>query len=171
MTETSKPATPAPDLSELGPLARVIADKVSTVPVRHCLGGTDDLVSALTLAVAVYVGRHVLPVEPVAAWIAAGARDLSIPEQRPDADEEQTLRWTRRESLLVLLSRLQRGRTLSEEEAGTLRHHVETEMREADTARAVAAGNKRHVQVMYAELQQAKAALDGTEQPPYNPEV
>ncbi|QJT04386.1 hypothetical protein G9272_32225 [Streptomyces asoensis] len=50
-------------LNELAPLAAVIADKVSTVPVRHCLGGTDDLVAELTLAVAVYVGRHVLPAE------------------------------------------------------------------------------------------------------------
>lgn len=70
----------------------------------------------------------------------------------PTADEEKTLRWTRRESLLVLLTRLQRGRALTEEEAATLRHHVETEIREADTARSVAAGNKRHVQVMYEEL-------------------
>lgn len=57
------PRTDAELLAELGPLAAVIADKVSTVPVRHCPGGTDDLVSELTLAVAVYVGRHVLPAE------------------------------------------------------------------------------------------------------------
>lgn len=50
-----------PDLNELQPLARVIAEKIHTVPVRHCPGGTDDLVSALTLAVAIYVSRHVLP--------------------------------------------------------------------------------------------------------------
>ncbi|MEU8717505.1 hypothetical protein [Streptomyces sp. NPDC048663] len=54
----------------------------------------------------------------------------------PAADEEQTLRWARRESLLVLLSRLQRGRPVTESEADTLRTHVETEIREADTARA-----------------------------------
>jgi hypothetical protein len=50
-------------LAELGPLAAVIADKLRTVPVRLGPGGTDDLVSELTLAVAVYVGRHVLPAE------------------------------------------------------------------------------------------------------------
>lgn len=50
-------------LAELGPLAAVIADKISTVPVRHCPGGTDDLISELTIAVALYVGRHVLPAE------------------------------------------------------------------------------------------------------------
>lgn len=53
--------TAQPDLTELQPLARVIAEKVSTVPVRHCPGGTDDLVAALTLAVAIYVSREVLP--------------------------------------------------------------------------------------------------------------
>ncbi|MGA5506848.1 DUF6085 family protein [Streptomyces umbrinus] len=54
----------------------------------------------------------------------------------PGADEEQTLRLLRRESLLVLLTRLQRGRTLTETEASALRQHVETEIREADAARA-----------------------------------
>jgi hypothetical protein len=53
-------------LAELGPLAAVIADKVHTVPVRLGPGGTDDLVSELTLAIAVYVGRHVLPAEALA---------------------------------------------------------------------------------------------------------
>lgn len=48
-------------LAELGPLAAVIADTVATVPVRLGPGGTDDLVNALTLAVALYVGRDVLP--------------------------------------------------------------------------------------------------------------
>lgn len=69
---------------------------------------------------------HHVPAEAYTAWT----------EQEPAADEDQALRWARRESLLVLLSRLQRGRTLTEDEARTLRHHVETEMRDADTARA-----------------------------------
>lgn len=54
--------------------------------------------------------------------------------QTPAADEEQLLRWARRESLLVLLTRVQHGRTLTEDEARTLRHHIETEMRGADAA-------------------------------------
>ncbi|NUP16603.1 MAG: hypothetical protein HOZ81_10940 [Streptomyces sp.] len=83
-----------------------------------------------------------------------------IVDQAPAADEDHALRWARRESLLVLLTRLQRGRTLTEDETRTLRHHVETEIREADTARSVAAGNKRHVQVMYGELTQAQAAIE-----------
>lgn len=80
--------------------------------------------------------------------------------QDPAADEEQVQRWARREPLLVLLTRLQRGRTLTEGEAAALRQQVETEMRDADTARAVASGNKRHVQVMYGELTEAQAAIE-----------
>lgn len=56
--------TPRPDvelLAELGPLAAVIADKLHTVPVRLGPGGTDDLITALTLAIALHVGRDVLP--------------------------------------------------------------------------------------------------------------
>ncbi|MFF0143570.1 hypothetical protein ACFYRN_45205 [Streptomyces sp. NPDC005227] len=53
--------TAQPDLTALEPLARVIAEKVHNVPVRHCPGGTDDLISELTLAVAIYTSRHVLP--------------------------------------------------------------------------------------------------------------
>jgi hypothetical protein len=75
-------------------------------------------------------------------------------------DEEQTLRLLRRESLLVLLTRLQRGRNLSQAEADTLRQHVETEIREADTARAVARSNLRHVQLLVPELEQAQAAIE-----------
>jgi hypothetical protein len=62
VADTPRP-TDAELLAELGPLAAVIADKVNSVPVRLCPGGTDDLVSEITLAVAVYVGRHVLPAE------------------------------------------------------------------------------------------------------------
>lgn len=51
------------------------------------------------------------------------------------AESEQTIRWARRESLLVLLTRVQHGRTLTGNEARALREHVETEMREAETAR------------------------------------
>lgn len=81
----------------------------------------------------------------------------------PATDEEQTLRWTRRESLLVLLTRLQRGRALTEEEAGTLRQHVETEIREADTARSVAAGNRRHVQTIVPEIDRLAAELEAAD--------
>lgn len=57
------PRTDVELLAELGPLVAVIADKLAAVPVRLGPGGTDDLVTALTLAVAVYAGRHVLPAD------------------------------------------------------------------------------------------------------------
>lgn len=53
-------------LAELAPLAAVIADKIRTVPVRIGPGGADDLISELTLAVAVYCGKHVLPADALA---------------------------------------------------------------------------------------------------------
>ncbi|WP_435218364.1 hypothetical protein [Streptomyces sp. bgisy034] len=62
-------ATQHPDaelLAELGPLAAVISDKVNSVPVRLGPGGTDALVSEITIAVAVYCGRHVLPADALA---------------------------------------------------------------------------------------------------------
>jgi hypothetical protein len=60
-----------PDLAELAPLASVIARTLRDTPVR--LGNPDllpDLVGALTAAVAVYIGREVLP---------AGALDEARP--------------------------------------------------------------------------------------------
>ncbi|MFD4558991.1 hypothetical protein ACFWP5_32510 [Streptomyces sp. NPDC058469] len=75
--------------------------------------------------------------------------------QHARAADDDALRSTRRDSLLVLLSRAQRT-GLSADEASLLRLHVETEMREADTARAVAAGNKRHVQTLVPALQRAE---------------
>ncbi|MGW4759560.1 hypothetical protein [Streptomyces chartreusis] len=69
------------------------------------------------------------------------------------ATNDDSLRFLRRESLLVLLTRLQRGRTLTEEEAGTLRHHVETEMREAETARAAARETRKDAQAVLDRFQ------------------
>lgn len=71
--------------------------------------------------------------------------------------DEDAQRTARRTSLLNLLARLQRGGMTAEEKVA-LRQHTEAEIREHDTMRSVAAGNKRHVQVMYDELQQADEA-------------
>jgi hypothetical protein len=71
-------------LAELGPLAAVIADKLRTVPVRLGPGGADDLVSEITLAVAVYVGRHVLPAE---------ALELRQPPRPADRAWQVETRW------------------------------------------------------------------------------
>lgn len=55
-------------------------------------------------------------------------------DQAP-ADDEEALRTARRDQLGLLLSRAGRG-VLTPDEATLLRQHVETEMRDADTARA-----------------------------------
>jgi len=52
------------DLSPLNPLARVIAEAVRTTPVRFGPGGTDDLISEITIRVAAYMGR-VVATDPV----------------------------------------------------------------------------------------------------------
>ena len=76
---------------------------------------------------------------------------------------DQLLRADRRASLRNLLARTDRaaadGVQLTSAEAYLLRERVETEIREADTMRAVSAGNKRHVQYLYGEFQQAQAAI------------
>ncbi|WP_320784154.1 hypothetical protein [Streptomyces sp. CRN 30] len=62
---TDRP-TDAELLAELQPLLAVIADTVHRVPVRLGPGGAADLITDLTLACAVYVGRHVLPADAAA---------------------------------------------------------------------------------------------------------
>ncbi|MFJ8110450.1 hypothetical protein [Streptomyces sp. NPDC096132] len=104
-----------------------------------------------------------------AGWIHSPGSDTRCLEAQlayrtaPPAEAEQLLRWGRRESLLVLVTRIQRGRTLTDDEARTLREHVEMEMREAETARAVAAGNLKHVRILIPELEQAQAAIGRAE--------
>ncbi|MEV5659819.1 hypothetical protein [Streptomyces flaveolus] len=88
---------------------------------------------------------HPVPAEAYAAWT----------EQAPAADEDQQ-RTTRREQLHNLLARLDRGGLLSTFDHTRLRALVDDEVREADTVRAVAAGNLRHVQLLHADLQQAQ---------------
>lgn len=57
--------------------------------------------------------------------------------------DEEALRTARRDALAVLLSRAGRG-VLNPDEAQLLRQHVETEMRDADTARAAAEEIRRY---------------------------
>lgn len=60
---------------------------------------------------------------------------LVLPEQAPAVDED-TLRSARRDSLLVLLSRVRRGRVaITPDEGALLQQHVETEISEASAAR------------------------------------
>lgn len=74
-------------------------------------------------------------------------------EQAPAADEDAA-RTARRDSLRNLIGGGERI-ALALDETALLRRHVEAEIREHDTMRAVAAGNRRHVQVMYAEVEAA----------------
>ena len=59
------------ELDALRPLANLVAEKVATVPVRHCLGGTDQLVTELVLAISVYMGRQLGPDAGVLAEVQA----------------------------------------------------------------------------------------------------
>lgn len=52
-----------PDLSELAPLANVIAETLRTTPVRHGPGGAADLICQLTINTAAYMGSE-LPATP-----------------------------------------------------------------------------------------------------------
>jgi hypothetical protein len=72
--------------------------------------------------------------------------------EAPAADEDQE-RTARRDNIGILLSRAGRG-VLTGSEAEVLRQWVETEMRDADTARAVARSNLQHFRTIAAELEQ-----------------
>jgi hypothetical protein len=98
----------------------------------------------------------------VAAWITRGTRDLPIPDQAPAVDEDAQ-RTTRRDSIRNLLDRIDRYVVWTPDETALLRRHVETEIREADTARAVAAGNKRHVQTIVPEIDRLAAELEAAD--------
>lgn len=91
--------------------------------------------------------------------------------EAPVLAEDDSLRFLRRESFLVLLTRLQRGRTLTEDEARALRQHVETEISEANEARAEAkrlglmvdeySDGARHLSdVLRTEKERADAAIE-----------
>lgn len=75
--------------------------------------------------------------------------DRPAPGRTEDAE-----RAVRRASLRSLLDRMQRM-GLTETETAALRQHVETETRDADTARAVARSNLRHVQTLVPDLDTA----------------
>lgn len=86
------------------------------------------------------------------------AVDLDGTRTTTDGEAQRTAR--RRDCVLNLLARLDSHWTLSSEERALLRQHVEAEIRGHDTARAVAAGNKRHVQMMYVDLREAQRERD-----------
>ncbi|WP_405561898.1 hypothetical protein [Streptomyces sp. NBC_01180] len=85
---------------------------------------------------------------------------MSRSRTRHDRDQ---LRTARRDALLVLLSRAQRG-VLSRPEAEQLRAHVETELRLADQTRASAGGHQAAIQRVQGRLVAAHAAIVEAEQ-------
>jgi septal ring factor EnvC (AmiA/AmiB activator) len=94
------------------------------------------------------------------------ARRTMAERKRRAADRD-----TRRESLLVLLARLDRG-PLAEQERSLLRAHVEAELSDADELRRTVAGQQTAIQRQAAQLEAAhdaireaeQAAADATEQ-------
>lgn len=81
----------------------------------------------------------------------------------PAADED-VVRAARLDSLGTLLSRILNGLALTPDESKLLIEHIDTEVRESTTARAVAASNKRHVQIIAPEIDRLTAELEDAEQ-------
>jgi hypothetical protein len=114
------------------------------------------------------------PVEPGYGWRQDGARlELVVggepggvyasrhrvygpPAQGADDDP---IRPERRNQIGNFLDRLQNHGSLTDSEAVRLREHIDIELRAVDTARSVAAGNLRHVQLLYSDVLEAQAAV------------
>ncbi|WKU45987.1 hypothetical protein Q3V23_19045 [Streptomyces sp. VNUA116] len=82
---------------------------------------------------------------------------------RRDRAEVERLRTERRDSLLVLLARADRG-TLTRPEAALLRAHVEAEIAAGDRARRSAGGQQTAVRRVQRRLDAAEAAIIEAEQ-------
>ncbi|MGW1772541.1 hypothetical protein [Streptomyces sp. NPDC002104] len=72
-------------------------------------------------------------------------------------------RDTRRESLLVLLNRIQRGAPLTPAEAALLRTHVTAEISEADELRRTVAGQQTAIQRAHDRTRAAEDAITEAE--------
>lgn len=83
---------------------------------------------------------------------------------RADRTQGAAARDARRESLVVLLARAQRGAPLTAAEAGLLRAHVEAEIAEGDQARRAAAGQSAAVRREQQRTRAAEAAITEAEQ-------
>lgn len=101
--------------------------------------------------------RQLIPRRQLVEHIARLHPDV---ETEGPADDEDAQRTARRASLRNLLDRLDRSTVHHYDEAQLLRQHVEAEIREADTAREVARGNRRHVQHLAREIDRLTAEVD-----------
>ncbi|WTC56866.1 hypothetical protein OH715_16970 [Streptomyces cellulosae] len=135
-------STPSPD-------ARAVVAAVDRLTTQF--GRFADALSTRADAPSGYQPTGVRP-EPTTA------PDTPSPIAGQVAAEEEHRR-ARRDSLHNLLARLERT-GLHPGEKAALREHLEAEMRDTDTARAVAVGNLRHVRMLYADLQTAQAERD-----------
>jgi hypothetical protein len=89
---------------------------------------------------------------------------MTDPQTDTPAADEDVVRAARLDSLGTLLSRILNGLTLTPDEGKLLTEHIDTEVRESTTARAVAASNKRHVQTIAPEIDRLTAELEDAEQ-------
>jgi phage shock protein A len=87
------------------------------------------------------------------------ARRTMVERKRRAAD-----RQTRRESLLVLLSRVQRGVPITPAEASLLRAHVEVEIGESNELRRTVQGQQNEIQRQGRQLDAAHTAIEEAEQ-------
>lgn len=77
--------------------------------------------------------------------------------------DEDVVRAARLDSLGTLLSRILNGLVLTPDEGKLLSEHIDAEVRESTTARAVAVSNKRHVQAIAPEIDRLTAELEDAE--------
>lgn len=156
--------------------ARIVAS-----PEEHCaamadavmrvLRGVDTTDDAPTTTarrpvVSVHGARDMSPEarEAVGALVDVAKRQMT---EAPASDEDAQ-RTARRDSTRNLLDGLAHRGYLSSDETALLRQHIDAETRDADTFRAVARANLRHVQEMLPELGNAEAAIERVrEVPPF----
>lgn len=134
------------------------------LPVQTFLSG---MLSGLAASVEILNGETAeksmeLMAQRLAAAIGQAYLDGKLPPTPPSEEDqaaEEPRRTARRASIHERLNQLAHRGILAASAAELLRNQVEAEMREADTARAVAAGNLRHVRILIPELEQAQAAV------------
>lgn len=149
---------------------RRIADALSTPVVRYDVAtddtptpGTDDARHAIVADNTILIAHW----HPAAEQHAEERQELAgmvgefidAQMRMAQVSDEETERTARRESIGILISRAGRG-VITGSESELLRQWVETELREADTAREVARGNLRHVREIVPELEKAQAAIE-----------
>jgi hypothetical protein len=133
------------------PTSRIARNAMIWPAVNAALDAYAPPVAETNEAPAVDTGGY--PNEPYPADVNAARRRAGLTYPAEDVQSAD-----RRAGIRNLLGRAAAG--LTPDEDALLRQHVEAELREHDTARAVAAGNLRHVRVLVPELEQAQARVE-----------